>query len=352
MNFLLSDEQEQLFDTVLRYAQEQGGGGAARRACDGESDTDPAFWAGLMELGVGGLALPDPHGAGLEMIDLALVAEALGRAAAPGPFVGHILAGLAIMLAGSDAQRAEWLPRIAAGAPVAALAIGSPDPAAWGLSVVEGTITGEVRDVPGAAAADLFVVGLAEGRFAIVPRGAGVATDAVDGADRTRRLGDLRLDGAAAVMLPGDGVADRIVDAALVLLAADAFGGASRCLAMAVDHARTREQFGQPIGLFQGVKFQLADLAVDVEPARGIYWYAAHAYDHVPDDRRRLAAAAKAHCADVYIRAARANIEAHGGIGYTWEHDAQIYFKRAMLDFAWLGTPALHRDRQARLNGW
>jgi alkylation response protein AidB-like acyl-CoA dehydrogenase len=121
---------------------------------------------------------------------------------------------------------------------------------------------------------------------------------------------------------------------------------------MASAYAQQREQFGRPIGGFQGLKFQLADMAVDVEPARGLYWYAAHAYDHVPAERSRMAAAAKAHLCDVYMKAARTMIEVYGGIGYTWEFDAHLYFRRAMFDYAWLGTPAEHRDRQAALAAW
>jgi alkylation response protein AidB-like acyl-CoA dehydrogenase len=353
VNFLLSDEQEQLFETVLRFAMEQGDGGVRRRAFDGESDFDPVFWRGLMDLGVGGLILPeDQHGMGLEMIDLALVAEALGRAAAPGPFMGHMVASQAIALAGDQAQQARWLPNLATGECIAAICLEGPEPEHSSLDLVNGTLTGTMRDVPGGAIADLFVVAVANERFAVVSAGDTVAVTALDGADRTRRIADIAFNGAPATLLADGGAAPRIVDAALILLAADAFGGASRCLEMAVEYARTREQFGQPIGLFQGLKFQLADMAVEVEPARGLYWYAAHAYDHIPADARRAAAAAKAHLTDMFMQAARDTIEAHGGIGYTWEHDAQIFFKRAMLDYAWLGTPSLHRDRQARFNAW
>ena len=141
-------------------------------------------------------------------------------------------------------------------------------------------------------------------------------------------------------------------DAGLVLLAADAFGGAQRLLEMAVEYAKTRQQFGVTIGSFQGLKHQLANLAVEIEPARGLYWYAAHAFDHVREESERTAALAKAHLTDVYMQAARDSVEAHGGIGFTWECDVQIYFKRAMFDRAFFGTPATHRERAAALAGW
>jgi alkylation response protein AidB-like acyl-CoA dehydrogenase len=148
------------------------------------------------------------------------------------------------------------------------------------------------------------------------------------------------------------GASARVRDAGLVLLAADAFGGAQRLLEMSVEYAKTRQQFGVTIGSFQGLKHQLANLAVEIEPARGLYWYAAHAFDHVREESERTAALAKAHLTHVYMQAARDSVEAHGGIGFTWECDVQIYFKRAMFDRAFLGTPATHRERAAALAGW
>ena len=141
-------------------------------------------------------------------------------------------------------------------------------------------------------------------------------------------------------------------DAGLVLLAADAFGGAQQLLEMSVEYAKTRQQFGVTIGSFQGLKHQLANVAVEIEPARGLYWYAAHAFDHVPDESERTAALAKAHLGQVYMQTARDAVEAHGGIGFTWECDVQIYFKRAMFDRAFLGAPSVHRERAAALAGW
>ena len=174
-----------------------------------------------------------------------------------------------------------------------------------------------------------------------------------DGADRTRRLAHVTYVATPADAMPAPReTADRVVDAALVLLAADAFGGASRLLEMSTDYAKTREQFGGPIGRFQGLKHQLANMAVEVEPARGLYWYAAHAYDQQSPDSTRVAALAKAHLGDVFMQTARAAIEAHGGIGYTWAYDAQIWFKRAMFDFAYLGAPSRHREHAAQLSGW
>ena len=137
-----------------------------------------------------------------------------------------------------------------------------------------------------------------------------------------------------------------------MLLAADAYGGARRCIDMTSRYARTREQFGQPIGAFQAVKHQLADIVTDVEPALSLWWYAAHAWDHIPDRAERHAALAKAHLTDLYDRAARVCTELHGGIGFTWEYDLHLWFRRAIFDRAFLGTAEYHRARAADLAGW
>ncbi|MDB5867872.1 MAG: acyl-CoA dehydrogenase [Polaromonas sp.] len=200
-----------------------------------------------------------------------------------------------------------------------------------------------------------FVLGLAGGQLVVVERSAaGVSVTARASNDSTRRLGSVTLAGAPVALLPQAAEQiDKLRDAALVLLAADAFGGATRCHEMAVAYAKEREQFGQPIGQFQAVKHQLADMVIAVEPARGLHWYAAHAFDHSqPVERAHMAALAKAHLADTYLAAARRCVEIHGDMGYTWELDVHIFLKRAMFDHAWMGTPTQHRARVATLAGW
>jgi alkylation response protein AidB-like acyl-CoA dehydrogenase len=224
-------------------------------------------------------------------------------------------------------------------------------PEDWTLALGD-TLTAERPFVLGADVADVFVVGTRGGRLALVEAGEGVSVEPYAGADRARRMGTLVLDGAPAQALPGEGAAERLRDAACVLLAADAFGTASRLVDMSVEYAKNREQFGVTIGHFQALKHQLADMAIDIEPARGLYWYAAHAFDHVPDDAERYAALAKSHITERALQVARDAVEAHGGIGFTWECDVQIWFKRAMLDRNLLGGPDVHRERAAQLAGW
>jgi alkylation response protein AidB-like acyl-CoA dehydrogenase len=207
--------------------------------------------------------------------------------------------------------------------------------------------------VPYAAQADIIVVGTSGGGLALVEAGSGATIEVFEGVDRSRRLYTVAFEGAAAEALPaGVDAASRVRDAALILLAADAFGGACRVVDMSVEYAKTREQFGVTIGHFQGLKHQLANMALETEPARGLFWYAAHAFDEVPEDRERMAALAKAHVTDRFMHVAREATEAHGGIGFTWECDVQMWFKRALFDRAWLGTPGAHRERAAQLAGW
>jgi alkylation response protein AidB-like acyl-CoA dehydrogenase len=309
-------------------------------------------------MGIAGLAVPEEHGgAGLEILDLAVAAETMGYHAAPGPFLGHVLAAHAITLGGSEEQKKKWLPALATGDLVGSVALceegGAWQPDEWQLAPGE-TITGRKEYVPCGELADLIVVGLAGGGLGVVERGAaGLGEERVDGADLTRRFRHLVFDSTPCETL-AEGVAasGRIRDVGLVLLAADAFGGSTRLLEMCVEYAKTREQFGVTIGHFQALKHQLANMALDVEPNRGLYWFAAYAQDHVTDEAERVAAIAKAHITDRFMQVARDSVEAHGGIGFTWECDVQIWFKRAMFDRAFLGTPAEHRERSVQLADW
>ena len=359
MDFGLSEEQRLLQDTVKAFVADACPAPRLRELFEAGAESDAALWRGLSELGVAGLAVPEAYGgAGLEVLDLALAAEALGHAAFPGPFLGHALAGLALAAGGSPAQQERWLPKLATGDVVATLAFGEAqggfEPEDWTPVASAGRLTGSKAWVPCAGAADLFVVGVVGGGLVLVERSApGVEIARVDGIDRTRPLSTLRFAGAPCDPLAGgESAARRVLDAGLVLLAADAFGAAEKLLALAVAYAQTREQFGQPIAQFQAVKHQLANLATAIEPMRALVWYAAHAQGHMADDAERSAAIAKAHVTDQALDAAREVVQLHGGIGFTWDCDVQIWLKRALFDRAFLGTPERHRERQAALAGW
>ena len=358
MHFGLTEEQLLLQETVRGFVAGECPPPRLRELFDAGAGHDPALWKGLAEMGIAGLTVPEAFGgAGLGLLELALVMEELGAGALPGPIFGHALACLAIQLAGSDEQRRRLLPDLASGERIATVAFAEPgdvwDPESWQLTG-DGRVRGVKRHVPHAALAELFVVGVRGGGFALVERGAaGLRCEDERGADRTRPIAELAFDGTPAEPLAGDSSASaRVRDAALVMLAADAFGAAWHLTRMTVEYAKTRQQFGTPIAQFQAVKHQLADMATQVEPTRGLFWYAAHAWDHLPAESPRAAAIAKAHITARASEVARAAVELHGGLGFTWECDVQLWFKRAMFDRTWGGNPEHHFARIAALGDW
>jgi alkylation response protein AidB-like acyl-CoA dehydrogenase len=358
MSFDLSREQALLRDSILEYALRNCPYEKLHEIFDGESGFDDELWSGLLELGVAGLAVSEEYdGDGFGLAELGVAVEALGRAAFPGPFLEHAVAAFAIDTAGSDEQKKRWLPALIDGEALAGLAFAEAgsrwQPEEWTLAA-NGSLSGEKTNVVNGDRADLLVVGLAGGELALVETGGdSVRTTEIPAMDRTRRIHRVSFDNAACDPLP-DGAkhAGRIRDAALILAAADAFGGAQRAVEMAVEYAKEREQFGVPIGQFQGLKFQLADMTGAVEPGWPLFWRAAIAFDAEDEDGPRLAALAKARLTEVYLQAARDVTEAHGGIGFTWEFDVQFYLKRAIHDYAFLGSPRVHYDRAADLAGW
>jgi alkylation response protein AidB-like acyl-CoA dehydrogenase len=359
MHFGLTEEQELLQETLRGFAQAECPPAKRRELFDAASGHDPALWKGLVEMGVAGLVVPEAQGgAGLEVLDLALVAEVLGDAALPGPFLGHSLACAAIAWGGDEAQRARWLPALAGGERIGTVALAESgdrwDPEHWGVTCREGRLDGAKRHVPHADAADLLVVGTEHGGLAVVERSAaGLAVQLEPGLDRTRSLARIDLEATPADVLAGGAeVSPRVRDVGLVLLAADAFGAAWRLTRLTVDYAQSRRQFGQPIANFQAVKHQLADMATSIEPTRGLFWYAAHALDRLPEEAPRAAAIAKAHISDRAADVARAAVELHGGLGFTWECDVQLWFKRILFDRSFLGNPRHHRARCADLGGF
>lgn len=360
MEFLLSEEQLEIQDTVRRFLEKHCPSTQLQAYFDDPEKFPEAIWQGLVEMGVPALIVPEDFGGlGIELLDLAIIAEVLGQAAAPNPLLGHTLATQAIIHGGSRAQRETWLPKLASGECLATFATAeSGNWLAPSLQIQDNKLTGQKQHVPHALNADLIVVALADQQIAIIENSAdGLTIAAENVADRTRPMATVTLENCTAELLENgddttENATEKVLNTALVLLAADCFGGASRCIDMAVDYAKTREQFGQPIGKFQAIKHQLANMAVDVEPMRGLYWHAAYAFEHEPAAASRQAALAKAHLSDRFLHVARETIQAHGGIGYTWECDAQILIKRALFNYAFMGNAGLHRQRAADLANW
>ena len=359
MDFGLSEEQVMLQQTLRTFVSNECPTTRLRELFDEGLGHDPSIWAALAEMGITGLIVPEEFGgAGLELLDLALAAEVLGEAAMPGPFLGHSLATLGLNLAGNEDQRSRILPQLATGAVTATVALQEGErgwaPDDWTLRAQGDRISGVKHVVLHPTSADYFLVGLEGGKLAWVDaRADGITVSLENGIDRTRPFATVTFENAVGEVLQGDGnEAERLVATASVLLAADAFGAASKLIDLDVAYAHSREQFGQPIGQFQAIKHTIARLGTEIEPARALWWFAAYALDHLPEEASRAASMAKAHLADRAMGAARESVELHGGYGFTWECEVQIWFKRIMFDRSFLGTPEQHRERCAALAGW
>jgi len=362
VDFGLSEEQVLLKDSVRRYFDGECPTSRVRTVMEGSDGHDTGLWSGLTEMGLPGLLVPEAQGgSGLDLLDAALVAEEMGWACTPGPYLACVMATAALLAADDGTVAERQLSGIAAGEILATVAMGEHGDE-WDADRLQtraenGTLSGTKPLVPYAASADVILVAACDadgpGLWLVERGAAGMTIAPLQGTDLTRRVALVTLAGTPGTKIAsGRRAIDRARDAGLVLLAADAYGGAQRCVEMTRDYVMTREQFGQPIGAFQAVKHQLADLATQLEPALSLWWYAAHAYDHIPEEAERHAALAKAHLADLYDRATRDCTELHGGIGFTWEYDLQLWFRRAIFDRAFLGDAAHHRQRAADLAGW
>ena len=346
MFFSLTDEQRALRSTVREFLADRFPLSAVRALYDDDTDGDPAeLWKAIGEQGWLAVLIPEEHdGLGLGLLDAAVLARCWGEGCVPGPFLPTLVAAEAIRLGGSAAQKSTWLPRVATGEAKLALAYGGRVSAG-----TDGKLTGTVRHVEYAHVADQLVVAADGGRLWLVdPRGAGVTVTVTDALDRSTVLTTVTLDGAPGEELAAPVLPD-VLDRAAVLYANDLAGVARVALTRTVDYDKTREQFGRPVGSFQAIKHALADLHVAVTMAEHAGWYAAHALDAGLPDAKLAVSVAKSKCGDAAREATAAMIQYHGGIGYTWEHDAHLFFKRAKRAEYQYGDPAEHRERIARL---
>jgi alkylation response protein AidB-like acyl-CoA dehydrogenase len=333
------------------------------------------LWKKLAEQGWLGLIFPEPYdGMALGLVDLVVLMEEMGRAVAPGPYFSTVLlGGLAILEAGSDAQKKEWLPKIAAGDKRVALAWMEPSaqlgPAGVTLTAAEKggtyTLSGTKLFVHDAHTADALVVAARtrpgagpEGvSLFLLPKGTkGLAVTLLPTMDQTRKLcevacSDVTVGADALLGAAGAGWTplSRVLDRATVALCAEMCGGAQKVLDMTVEYAKIRQAFGRPIGSYQGVKHRAADMLVDVENSKSITYYAAWALDEGASEAPLAVSMAKAYVSDAFRRVAAAGIQLHGGIGFTWEHDLHLYFKRAKGSEFTFGDATHHRERVAQL---
>ncbi|HEV3002431.1 MAG TPA: acyl-CoA dehydrogenase family protein [Solirubrobacteraceae bacterium] len=333
MRFTLSEDQQEIKRTARDLLASRSTWERVRTHAEA-GRYDDALWRELSELGWPGIAVGEEHGGqGLGIVELAVLLEELGYACAAVPFLGSVCAALAVEHAGSDAQRGEWLPRLASGE------------ARGALGVLRDGGAGFAELVPDAAGADVVVlVDHAAGTAALVADAASVV-EPVAAIDPTRRYGRVPAGGGE----PLEGDVPAAMHRALVAVSAELVGVAQRALDMTVEYVKERKQFGVPVGSFQAVQHKAAQMLLDAEGGRSATYYAAWAADADPAQLPGAASIAKAWTSDAGRSATAAAIQLHGGIGFTWEADVHWLFKRAQLDAAHLGGGGAHRARVAGL---
>ena len=327
-----------------------GPGSVVGRGAAAPQGYDEAVWSAMAEQGWLALEVPeDEGGLGLGMVEVAVLCEEIGRRLVAAPFLSSMVAlgALRSPEAQADDATAAWREALARGAAVGCVAF-----APGGLEVEPAWADGPVRlrgTTPPAAyapSADVAVVVTSDGVYG-VDLGTSGRPAPLPAMDRTRELGSLAFDGTPAHRLGGADAADLVLDRAVVLAGAEMLGAADHVLAMTVQYAKDRVQFGKPIGSFQAVKHMLADALVDVEGMRSTAYYAAWCAAADDADRSLAASMAKGWCSEASRRVMAAGLQVHGGIGFTWEHDMHLYLKRAQLDQVSYGDAAFHRDRIA-----
>jgi alkylation response protein AidB-like acyl-CoA dehydrogenase len=367
VDFAYSDEQEQFRETLRRFFEERSPSAAVRRAMATGTGWDPGLWKQLSEeLGLPGVALPERFGGqGFGFLELGIVLEEMGRALVCAPYFSTVcLAANAILAAGDPEAQRALLPRLARGEATATLAWVEPG-GGWRASDVRLAYERDAKDCVLSGVKDVVVDGhsaelvLVAARrpgsegvggltlLAVEAGAPGLRASARESLDPTRRLARLELDGVRGRPIGPEGAAGPALEATLaraaVCLAAEQAGGAARCLEMAVAYARERIQFGRPIGSFQAIQHRCAEVLLEVESARAAAAWAAWVASEEPAALPEAASLAQACCAEAYLLAARENVHIHGGLGVTWEHDAQLHYKRAKSSEILLGDPAAHR---------
>lgn len=365
ITFGRSEEQAMLADTVRELLAANADLDSVRELSLTVDAFNRHVWSGLGEMGVIGLTVPEEYGgAGYGFGEMAVVFEELGAMVTPTPLLSSLVASTAILEAGGDAHKAALLPSVASGETIATLAAFEA-PHCNGATTIatsakrEGggwTINGMKRFVTDAPNAGLFVVtALVDGEaalFAIEAGTDGLTVEPTPSLDPTRPLGQITLEG---VTVPDDAHLDaaagadalaRAIDVGVVAMSQEQVGGAQRCLEMSTAYAKARYQFGRAIGSFQAVKHTCADMLVAVEHAKSAAWHAARTVDDASEAPISVPLA-RSVCSDAYLAVAGANIQVHGGIGFTWEHDAHLYFKRAKSTALLFGSVDRYRDRLA-----
>ncbi|MCB0999971.1 MAG: acyl-CoA/acyl-ACP dehydrogenase [Acidimicrobiales bacterium] len=370
MNFAFTEEQEELRKTVRQFLEAKSPETAVREQMETESGFDAAVWSQMGEqMGLQGLVIPEEFGgSGYSFVELGIVLEEMGRALLCAPFFSTaVLAAQTLIHSGDDAAKKAHLPGIASGETIATLAYTEPS-GKWDESgiTMQASTSGDGYTLSGTK---MFVLDGHTANLIIVAArtDAGVSLFAVDGGaegltrtalstmDQTRKQAKLEFANTPATLIGADGegwsILGRVLDLAAVALAAEQVGGAQKVLEMAVDYAKVRVQFGRPIGSFQAIKHKCADMLLEVESAKSAAYYGMWCAAELNDELPSVASLAKAYCSEAYFHATAENIQIHGGIGFTWEHPAHLYFKRAKSSELLFGDPTYHRELLAQRIG-
>jgi alkylation response protein AidB-like acyl-CoA dehydrogenase len=369
MNFAFTEEQEQLRQFVRSFLQDKSSESAVREQMETERGYDAAVWKQMADqLGLQSLIVPEEYGGqGFSFVELGVVLEEMGRALLCAPYFSGVLATTALVHAGDETAKKAHLPGIASGETIATLAF-TEESGKWDESgiTMEASASGDGHTLSGVKSfvidghtADLIVVAARTGAgvslFTVAGDASGLTREALSTMDQTRKQAKLTFDNTPATLIGTEGegwtVLSTVLDLAAVALAAEQVGGAQYVLEMAVQYAKDRVQFGRPIGSFQAIKHKCADMLLEVESAKSAAYYGLWCAAELNDELPSVASLAKAYCSEAYFHAAAENIQIHGGIGFTWEHPAHLYFKRAKSSELLFGDPAYHRELLAQRIG-
>lgn len=365
MNFAFSEEQEELRRITRNWLEAKSPEATVRELMETESGYDPKVWEQMgTEMGLQGLIIPEEYGGqGYTYVELIVVLEEMGKRLLCAPYFSTVaLATNALLQAGTDDAKSAHLPGIAAGETIATLAITEPA-GRWdaeGVTLEGGdTLSGEKMFVLDGHTANLILVVAKTaggfGIYAVDGDASGLTRTPLATMDQTRKQAKLTFDNTPATLVSADDLSwdaiAQILDLAAVALAAEQVGGAQECLDTSVQYAKDRVQFGRPIGSFQAIKHKCADMLLEVESARSAAYYAGWCAAELNDELPAVASLAKAYCSEAYFHTAAENIQIHGGIGFTWEHPAHLYFKRAKSSELLFGDPAYHRELLAQRIG-
>jgi alkylation response protein AidB-like acyl-CoA dehydrogenase len=356
MQFGLSEIQEILKDNARKFFAGECPMNHVRQLAETGSAYDADLWSKMAAQGFTGIIFPEQYGGqGMSAVDLILLMEEAGRALVPGPFFATVaLAATVIDAVATDAQKKEYLAPICRGEARSTLAELEAG-AGWGTragrktTAVDGRLTGEKLFVPDAAVADFLVVTAGGGVFAVQRDAPGVSITPMPAMDLTRSVYAVRFDNAPAEKLGEASGMERATDVATAALVAEMVGGMQRILDMTVEYAKTRKQYGKPIGAFQAVQHQCADMYLETESSRSAAYYAAWALDHDPANAATAVSIAKMYASDACRTVGNRGVQVHGGMGFTWENDLHLYYRRAKASETMLGDATFHRERIARL---